>query len=67
MKIRDALRKSEMGDTISSPSANMMGQSPLTLVYWLLIDESSDDAEKAENLSKILRAEDWTIDGQEGE
>ena len=62
MTIGEILAKRELGDTISSVSAEMHEQSPESFTFWLLADTESSEDFKLRTLTKILQANDWQID-----
>jgi 6-phosphogluconate dehydrogenase (decarboxylating) len=67
MKIDEALTKlhsSFSNDTISSGSAEMFAQTVNTLIFWLLVDDGDEQC-KVNTLKKILKADDWVVDGEE--
>lgn len=67
MKIDEAILKlrSEMsGSRLSSKKAGMYRQTESTILFWLLFDTRSSEAEKnaVKTLKKILSADDWQLE-----
>jgi len=54
MKIKEALSKRQLGETVSSKSIQMLEQTQETLLYWILDNHNT--------IEEVLKAIDWTID-----
>lgn len=64
MKIADALSelRNQPGKVISSDKVQMYAQTEHTIVYWLIMNESTDALKKMQLLNDILSFDDWTVD-----